>query len=552
MKCTGAEIIVKLLELKGIEFIAGIPGSANLPLYNALYTSKIRHILVRHEQAAGFFAQGMARSTGKAAVCLATSGPGATNLVTAIADAYLDSVPLIAITGQVPSHLLGTNAFQEIDTYEMTKPITKQNFKIRTVNELFTTIPLAFEIAESNRPGPVLIDIPKDIQQQLCEFDAWPTYSKEKTTHQLRPEQLQQAKNLLNNSLRPIILVGAGLIESDSASELLLLSKTNSIPIVSTMRGLGSIEPNHPDYVGMIGMHGNKAANELTEEADLILALGARFNDRTTGKTSEFIRNARLIHVDVDPNELNKIMAADLGICCELGQFIRALRPMIDRNSRPDWTHRIQSMKSNRSPSKTSTTDTFHPTSIINTVAKCIPTDSIVTTDVGQHQMWVAMHYPFSKPRTFLTSAGLGTMGFGLPAAMGAATAYPSKKVVCFTGDGSILMNIQELATLAELQLDVTLLLFNNQGLGLVRQQQELFFEQNFMACNFEGKVDFVALAQSFGIKAVDLNNPNNPMGKLQSLLSQKGPMLVNIPIQPEWNVFPMVPPGAANKSMIG
>ena len=552
MKCTGAEIIVKLLELKGIEFIAGIPGSANLPLYNALYTSKIRHILVRHEQAAGFFAQGMARSTGKAAVCLATSGPGATNLVTAIADAYLDSVPLIAITGQVPSHLLGTNAFQEIDTYEMTKPITKQNFKIRTVNELFTTIPLAFEIAESNRPGPVLIDIPKDIQQQLCEFDAWPTYSKEKTTHQLRPEQLQQAKNLLNNSLRPIILVGAGLIESDSASELLLLSKTNSIPIVSTMRGLGSIEPNHPDYVGMIGMHGNKAANELTEEADLILALGARFNDRTTGKTSEFIRNARLIHVDVDPNELNKIMAADLGICCELGQFIRALRPMIDRNSRPDWTHRIQSMKSNRSSSKTSTTDTFHPTSIINTVAKCIPTDSIVTTDVGQHQMWVAMHYPFSKPRTFLTSAGLGTMGFGLPAAMGAATAYPSKKVVCFTGDGSILMNIQELATLAELQLDVTLLLFNNQGLGLVRQQQELFFEQNFMACNFEGKVDFVALAQSFGIKAVDLNNPNNPMGKLQSLLSQKGPMLVNIPIQPEWNVFPMVPPGAANKSMIG
>lgn len=552
MKCTGAEIIVKLLELKGIEFIAGIPGSANLPLYNALYTSKIRHILVRHEQAAGFFAQGMARSTGRAAVCLATSGPGATNLVTAIADAYLDSVPLIAITGQVPSHLLGTNAFQEIDTYEMTKPITKQNFKIRTVNELFTTIPLAFEIAESNRPGPVLIDIPKDIQQQLCEFDAWPTYSKEKTTHQLRPEQLQQAMNLLNNSLRPIVLVGAGLIESDSASELLLLSKTNSIPIVSTMRGLGSIEPNHLNYVGMIGMHGNKAANELTEEADLVLALGARFNDRTTGKTSEFIRNARLIHVDVDPNELNKIMAADLGICCELGQFIRALRPMIDRNSRPDWTHRIQSMKSNRSPSKTSTTDTFHPTSIINTVAKCIPTDSIVTTDVGQHQMWVAMHYPFSKPRTFLTSAGLGTMGFGLPAAMGAATAYPSKKVVCFTGDGSILMNIQELATLAELQLDVTLLLFNNLGLGLVRQQQELFFDKKYMACNFEGKVDFVALAQSFGIKAVDLNTQSDPMGKLQSLLSQKGPMLVNIPIQPEWNVFPMVPPGAANKSMIG
>jgi acetolactate synthase I/II/III large subunit len=551
MKCTGAEIIVKLLEIYGIEVIAGIPGSANLPLYNALYTSSIRHVLVRHEQAAGFFAQGMARSTGKAAVCLATSGPGATNLVTAIADAYLDSVPLIAITGQVPTQQLGTNAFQEIDTYEITKPITKKNFKIRSVGDLFSVIPLAFEIAESNRPGPVLIDIPKDIQQQTFEFEDWPSYSNTKTEPRLLPEQLEQAKLLIKESLRPIILVGAGLIESNAIKDLMLLSQTSAIPIVSTMRGLGSIAPDNPNYLGMIGMHGNKVANKLIEEADLVLALGARFNDRTTGKTDEFIQKARLIHVDIDPNEINKIKKAELGICCELGYFLKHLNPCIFTNARSKWSLRIQQVALENRSIRPKQLERFNPEELIKTVARNTPPESIVTTDVGQHQMWVAMHYPFSRPRSFLTSAGLGTMGFGLPAAMGASTACPTKKVVCFTGDGSLLMNIQELATLAELQLDVTILLFNNQGLGLVRQQQELFFDKKYIACDYTSTINFVALAQSFGIKAVDLSSQIDPIAALEDLLHLKGPLFVNIPIRPERNVYPMVPPGAANISMI-
>jgi acetolactate synthase I/II/III large subunit len=553
MKQTGAEIIIRMLEQKGIEIIAGIPGSANLPLYDALYGSTIKHVLARHEQGAGFIAQGMARSTGKAAVCFATSGPGAMNLLTAIADAKLDSVPVVAFTGQVPTTLIGTDAFQEIDTYGLTIPITKKNFLVHSAAELLEVIPLAFYIAESGRPGPVVIDVPKDVQLQECIFEQWPAFLSPDEHHPANRKKTKEIATTIDASERPLLLVGAGVIESGAESLLLQFAEKNGIPVTSTLRGLGCFPPSHPLYLGMIGMHGTKCANSLMEEADLIIALGVRFGDRATGKASEFCKNARIIHIDIDKTQLNKNKPAHISLNADILRFLEAVVPLVTLNSRKKWLTEVLEKK-NLFPnvSAPENGDLFHPLRVVSEVVRMVPSDTIITTDVGQHQMWVAQAYPFTRPRTFLTSGGLGTMGFGLPTAIGAALANPGKKIVCFSGDGSLLMNIQELATMAELKPNLVVLLFNNGYLGLVRQQQEMFFGQKYIASQFDCLPDFAAIARGFGLKAIDLSDAENPLLELEKALALQEPVFINIPINYSENVLPMVPPGAANKAMIG
>jgi acetolactate synthase-1/2/3 large subunit len=552
MNLSGAEIIVGLLERQGITMIAGIPGGANLPLYNALHKSKIHHILTRHEQGAGFLAQGMARSNGKPAVCFATSGPGATNVITAIADAKLDSIPVVIITGQVSTVLIGTDAFQEVDTYGMTVPITKHNFLVKSVEELFFVIPEAFRLASSGRPGPVLIDVPKDVQQKRIDFDTWPEIGSKDPIIPFDKSLIDTAIEMIKESKRPVLYIGGGMIHTDTTKALVDLAHKNSIPITSTLMGLGFVSNDDPLFLGMLGMHGAKYTNTILEEADLLLAFGVRFDDRATGKVAEFCPNAKIIHIDIDKSEINKIKTAHIAINGDIGEAVNMLSSMIPESKRHEWIDRIEKEKAACPFPSSIPEDPLHPFNIIRNVQSIVDKDAIIATDVGQHQMWVAQFYPFSKPRTLLTSGGLGTMGFGLPAALGAAFANPEKRVVCFSGDGSILMNIQELATLADYELNVTVILMNNGHLGLVRQQQELFFQQNYIASKFMKNPDFVAIAKGFGIRSFDLSREPDLLGALKISLTEKGPCFVNVPTQFSLNVLPMVPPGAANTNSIG
>lgn len=557
MEFSGAEIIVKMLEQRGIDCLAGMPGGANLHIYKALYHSSIRHVLVRHEQAAGFIAQGMARSTGKAAVCLVTSGPGATNLLTAIADAKLDSVPMVAIAGQVAADLIGTDAFQEIDTYGLTIPITKHNFLVRSARDLLHLIPEAFYIAEQGRPGPVLIDVPKNVQQELVEFDEWPTFKSPHVSSAGEAVDWTAVLKELRQAKRPVIVAGAGIVEGGAEADLLRLSEQGGIPVCCTLRALGAFPADHPLYLGMLGMHGTPYANLLLNEADLLVVLGARLDDRATGKIANFCPQARLLHVDLDGAELNKVKQAVVAVQAEVGGFLNELLERLENYSDLEpiaaWQTRIRAAKAERPYlSEPAVEDVFHPLRIIDEVAAVASEDALVVTDVGQHQMWVAMRYPFRRSRSLLTSAGLGTMGFGLPAALGAALAFPKRQVLCFTGDGSFLMNIQELATVADEQPDLKILLYDNRALGLVRQQQELFYGAEFIGSRYETQTDFVKVAEGFGIRAVDLACSAEPLSDLRDALHVTGPVLIRIPVLEEEKVLPMVPPGAANHQMIG
>lgn len=546
MKYSGAEIITNLLERQGIDTVFGIPGGANLPLYDALFKSKLRHILARHEQGAGFMAQGVTRSTGKPAVCIATSGPGATNLFTAIADAKLDSIPVIAITGQVSSALIGTDAFQEIDTYGMSMPITKHNFLVRSASELLEVIPEAFRIAVSGRPGPVLIDVPKDVQSEQIEITDWPEPGIKISFPCPEDKSITDALNMINESKRPVLYIGGGIIHADASELLVKLAHRNSIPAASTLMGLGIFENDDPYFLGMLGMHGARSTNAVLHESDLVLAFGVRFDDRATGKVSQFIPNAKIIHADIDRSEFNKIKTVDLTIEGDLKDIISSLLTRIPECERTSWNDRVYKIKNEFSSTSVSD-DSFYPSNIIKSVAALTDSDTIICTDVGQHQMWVAQAYPFCKPRTLLTSGGLGTMGFGLPSAIGAAQANPDKKVVLFTGDGSLLMNIQDLATLADLNLNLTVILLNNGHLGLVRQQQELFYSRNFIASQFITNPDFTAIAKGFGINSFNLTDSKSPVSILGKALSEQTPCFINVPVHFACNVMPMVPPGAAN-----
>ncbi|SMC25638.1 acetolactate synthase, large subunit [Clostridium acidisoli DSM 12555] len=552
MRLSGAEITIKLLEKLGIDVVAGIPGGTNLPLYDSLYNSKIKHILARHEQGAGFIAQGIARSTGKAAVCFATSGPGATNLLTAIADAKLDSVPIIAITGQVAYDYVGTDSFQEVDTYGLTIPITKHNFFVRSATELFSIIPEAFKIAEEGRMGPVLIDIPKNVQTEEVEFYKWPDFNIENSINNIDEKVLKQAAEMINTSKKPILYIGGGIANSNSSEILYKFAKKNSIPVVSTLMGLGTFPMEDPLYIGMLGMHGEKYTNLLLNEADVLLAFGVRFDDRAVGNINKFCTKAKIIHVDIDDVEIDKIRKVQVSICADVDEVMHKIINIVEENKREKWITYINNKKNSTPVFLPKEKDEFHPMNIIKAVSSLVKEDTIITTDVGQHQMWVAKTYPIKSPKTLLTSSGLGTMGFGLPAAIGAAIANPKKTVVCFSGDGSFLMNIQELATLADLNLNVKIIILNNGHLGLVRQQQELFYNKHYMASRFITNPDFAAISKGFGINSYNVNSDDKLMEILKKVFTGEEPCLINIPVEQFENVLPMVAPGAGISEMIG
>jgi len=553
MTMTGAELIVRLLERQGVRVVAGIPGGAILPLYDALGGSEqIKHVLARHEQGAGFIAQGMARVSGQPAVCFASSGPGATNLVTAIADAALDSIPLIAITGQVPLSMIGSDAFQEVDIYGMTVPITKHNFLVRSAMELLDVIPQAFRIAMSGRPGPVLIDVPKDVQNQQISFEAYPEAAAPDALPELDLDAVEAAARMINEAQQPVLYLGGGVIHSGAARQAMSLAEQASLPTTTTLMGLGAIPVDHPLSVGMLGMHAARYTNFVLEEADLLICVGARFDDRAIGKAAQFCPHAKVIHIDVDPAELNKIKTAHVTINGDVARVLEALMPRVNVKLRKRWLSHVASLKT-RFPLQMPDID--NPRShygLIQAVAAAVNDDVIIATDVGQHQMWVAQSYPFRRSRQWLTSGGLGTMGFGLPTAIGAALAMPERTVVCFSGDGSLKMNIQELATLAEEGVNVKIVLMNNNSLGLVYQQQNLFYGKRVFASRYRGEPDFVKIAEGFGIAAVNLDTEPNPRTALAQALNAPGPCLIHVSIDREQFVYPMVPPGAANTEMIG
>ncbi|MGE5493141.1 MAG: acetolactate synthase large subunit [Actinomycetota bacterium] len=550
---TGAQIVVRLLERQGIRTVAGIPGGAILPLYDALArSSTIRHVLARHEQGAGFMAQGMARVSGEPAVCLASSGPGATNLLTALADAKLDSIPLVAITGQVPRSMIGTDAFQEVDTYGLSVPITKHNFLVSSAEELLEVIPRAFEIAASGRPGPVLVDIPKDVQNQAIEIAEWPAPGAPLPAPAVDFDLVAEAAAMINAAARPILYLGGGVIHSEAAGVALQLADKANLPTVMTLMGLGALPVDHPLSLGMLGMHAARYTNLALDECDLLIAVGARFDDRATGKVAQFCPQAKIIHIDIDPAELGKIKTAQVAITGDVKKVVTALLPAVEPTSRLPWLNRVAELKAQFPQALP---DVDHPLShfgLIRCIAACLDDQAVIATDVGQHQMWVAQAYPLRRPRQWLTCGGLGTMGFGLPAAIGAALAEPERTVVCFSGDGSILMNIQEMVTAAEENANVKIVLMNNASLGLVHQQQTLFYGERIYASRFHAVPDFVKLAQACGLNAVDLDHHANPGAALLEAINSPGPWLIHASIDVNQMVYPMVPPGAANREMIG
>ena len=566
MKHTGAQIIVKLLEMYGIETVAGIPGGSILPLYDELNRSSIRHVLVRHEQAAGFIAQGMARSTGKPAVCLATSGPGAMNLLTAIADARADSIPIIAITGQVNTSLIGTDAFQEADTFGLSFPITKHSIFIKTPYDLLDAIPKAFEIATSGRPGPVLIDVPRDVQLKECDFDAWPDIKKIRL-HDIRfhtpideySEKMGKITDLLAAAKRPVLYCGGGCDSEEAASGIKSFLQNYRLPVVTSLMGLGCVPESSDCFIGMVGMHGSHAANVAMHDSDLVIAAGVRFDDRATGLVSKFCPDAKIIHIDIDAAEVDKILESYISVVADVESVFPVIAQLVSEKKitgDENWLKKISKIKKECHSvecGRPKNEKLANPREIISKIpelaaaAGLAPDGLIATTDVGQHQMWAAQYYPVERPRSFLTSGSLGTMGFGLPAALGAAIANPAKRIVCFSGDGSIMMNVQEMATLAELNLPVTIIVFQNGTLGMVYQQQKFLFDKNYSASVFGRSPDLLSIARGFCLEAIDADSDAEWYKKAFDNNRQNKPCFVRISVDSEENVLPFVPGGKAN-----
>ena len=479
-KVNGARALIKCLEEEGVDTLFGYPGGQIIPFYNELYDSNLRHILVRHEQAAAHAADGYARATGKTGVCVSTSGPGATNLVTGIATAYMDSVPIVALTGQVPTFLIGNDAFQEADITGITQPITKHNYLVQDAKELPRIVKEAFHIASTGRPGPVLIDLPKDIQN--AEIDFYYPDKVElrgyKPTYKGNIQQIKRAAEEIANSSMPIIYAGGGVISSNASSELVELAETINAPVTTTLMGIGSIPTEHPLYVGMLGMHGTKYANYAIQESDLIIAVGARFDDRVTGKLESFAPNARVIHIDVDPAEISKNVKVHIPIVGDAKQVLKSLNKYIQRCNSGAWIEKINQWKKEYPLTyRQESPDVIMPQFVIEQISEACK-DAIIVTEVGQHQMWAAQFFKYKKPRTFLTSGGLGTMGYGFPAAIGAKVGRPDKTVINIAGDGSFQMNSQELATVVQNDIPVVSVILNNGYLGMVRQWQELFYDR--------------------------------------------------------------------------
>lgn len=542
----GADAVIKVLSAHGVTSVFGYPGGAIMPIYDALYDSEMEHLLSRHEQGAGFAAVGYARSTGKTGVCFATSGPGATNLITALADAMLDSVPIVAITGQVSSAVIGTDAFQEMDVLGMSLSCTKHSFMVTDIEQLIPTLYQAFVIASSGRPGPVLVDIPKDIQLAALTYKVPMTTSVAETAPD--DAMLADAMQLLKQADKPMLYIGGGVGMAGAVAQLREFMEVTGIPSVVTLKGIGSVVPNDPHYLGMLGMHGGKAANIAVQECDLLIAVGARFDDRVTGRLASFAENARVIHLDIDQAELGKLRQPHVSIAADLCQVLPALAEPLEIAT---WQQYIVSLKAQYQQQYQHAGELIYAPTMLKRLADKLPEDSVVCCDVGQHQMWVAQHMWFRQPEDHLSSAGLGTMGFGLPAAIGAQMARPDSLVVTVSGDGSFMMNVQELTTIKRRQLPVKILLIDNQKLGMVKQWQQLFFEQRYSETDLSDNPDFVTLASAFSIPGRTISQAKDVESGLDDLLNATGAYLLHVQINDRVNVWPLVPPGASNSEMM-
>jgi acetolactate synthase-1/2/3 large subunit len=545
---TGAQLLVRTLEELGVDTVFGYPGGAIMPVYDALVGSGLRHILSRHEQGSAFAAGGYARATGKVGVCIATSGPGATNLITGIADAYADSVPLVAITGQVGLPVLGTDAFQEVDTLGLTLPIVKHSWIVERAEHIPSMLRRAFEIASEGRPGPVLIDLPKDVASALVQSPGRAPQAGRVERPPPHPHWAEEALAMLEEAERPMLYVGGGVIAAEAHEALRLLMSERGLPAVSTLNGLGCVDPDEPLSLGMLGMHGSKAANLAVQQSDLLICCGARFDDRATGRLDGFAPDASVIHLDADPAEVGKLRSA-LRLVGEMGPGLRSL--LGPRLAIDPWREQVASLNARCKFDYDAPGGAVFAPRLLKRLTELAGDDLIVTCDVGQHQMWVAQHCRFSRPRSHLTSGGLGAMGFGIPAGIGAKLARPEAEVVTVTGDGSIMMNIQELATLKRYDIPLKILLLDNGRLGLVRQWQALFYAENYSEIDLSDNPDFVTLAKAFGIHAFALDRAADEESAIRRLLDAKGPCLLHVRIDPAANVWPLVPQGADNGQML-
>ena len=542
----GAEIVIECLKEQGVDTVFGYPGGAILNIYDALYknSDKIRHILTAHEQAASHAADGYARASGKVGVCFATSGPGATNIVTGIATAYMDSIPIVAITCNVAKNLLGKNSFQEIDICGVTKPITKANFQVKDGNELADTIRNAFEIARSGRPGPVLIDITKDVTGDSFEYEFKEIEANNDKSIEVNEKDIDELIDLINKSDKPYILVGGGVISSGAAEEVTVLAHKINSPLASTIMARGAFSSYDELYTGMVGMHGTKTSNLGISECDLLIVIGARFSDRIIGNSSKFAVKSNIVHIDIDSSEIGKNVAVYKGIVGDAKEVLKKLNSKLTPKRHDEWIAHINKLKE-RHPLKyddTKLTGQY----IIEVLDRISPEDTIVVTEVGQHQMWTSQFYNFSKPRTFLTSGGLGTMGYGLGAAMGAKVAFPKRLVVNIAGDGCFRMNFNEIATAVRNNIPIVQLVINNHVLGMVRQWQDLYYEKRYSHTTLVDKVDFVKLAEAMGAKAYRITKLEEVVPVLTEAINQKEPVVVDCQIDSDIKVFPMVSPGAA------
>ncbi len=554
------DALMECLKAEGVDVVFGLPGGANLPTYDAFVDAGIRHILVRHEAGGGHAAEGYAKATGKVGVALATSGPGATNLITPICDAMMDSVPVVFITGQVRTELLGTDGFQEADTIGISMPVVKHSFMIQHPDEIPRAIHEAFHIARTGRPGPVLVDIPQDLSR--AEIDYEPVTDVQLPGYQPRVEgnqkQIRQAAKALAAAQRPVIYAGGGVINADAADELTEFASCDRFPVTCTLMGLGAFAAPHQQWLGMLGMHGTRAANYAMDEADLICAVGARFDDRITGKLSEFAPRAKFIHIDVDPAEISKNVPAHIPIVGDakhvLAKLVIEYRAMGAEPARlAPWWERIEGWREKYPLSYEDSHDgEIKPQYMVEALYEATGGEAIVTSDVGQHQMWAAQYYHFPKPRRWINSGGLGTMGFGLPAAMGAAVACPDRLVCCIAGDGSVQMNAQELATCAENQIPIKVFIMNNGYLGMVRQWQELFWDRRYSHVDMGRFPDFVKLAEAYGVTGVRLQDKATLVEDMKRVITTEGPVLVDVQVTREENTYPMIPAGQAARDMVG
>ncbi|MGI6034801.1 MAG: biosynthetic-type acetolactate synthase large subunit [Limnochordia bacterium] len=554
MKMTGAEAVIECLKREGVDVIFGYPGGAVLPIYDVLCRSELRHILTRHEQGAAHAADGYARVTGKVGVCLATSGPGATNLVTGLANAYMDSIPVVALTGQVNTSLVGRDSFQEADITGITMPITKHNYLVKQAGDIPRVMKEAFHIARTGRPGPVLVDLPKDITTHELDFHYpqvvdLPGY---KPTYEGNFRQIKLAVEAISGAHRPVLYAGGGVISSGAFDELLTLAEKCQIPVTTTLMGMGCFPGTHPLYLGMLGMHGTAYANYAVTQSDLLIAVGARFDDRVTGVIEEFAPKAKVIHIDIDPAEIGKNVRVDIPIVGDLKRVLAGINQRIEPRQDQGWLEEIDRWKKAHPLCYEPCNGTVKPQYVVEQIYELTQGDAIITTEVGQNQMWAAQFYTFTKPRTFVSSGGLGTMGFGFPAAIGAQIGRPDKLVVAVSGDGSFQMNIQELGTLAAHNLPVKVVILNNGYLGMVRQWQELFFHRRYFQVDMAANPDFVKVAEAYGIKGIAIRDYQHVRSGLEEALAHPGPVVVNVMVDREENVFPMVPAGKAIDNMIG